>query len=893
MKKTNKKISKLLKVSLLLCMIFSQLASPIKVLADQVVPSYNLDIVLDDKADEDVTNDEFVVTSNGTKELVVDENYIIEIIRSFKYVDGSLYEEENSTSYMLETGASLTNGVSVLHETFGYNGVSYTDVNVYEVVDDTIDISTYLQEEYPELLASEKVEKIMYASFGDGEGEEISLNKTSLEFVVDGAVCDSTEGYKCNVTKNDISNLVKINYNLEKGNFNPNKKYYTLLKVNGVAIDLITSDIDSQLNEFEIDFSKMLPGVYNVEYLVADEGNNAVVSDKIEFTYVDEVLEGEEELDRLDFMVNSTMSLELFYNYTVLTDLEKEELGNEYAFLDTPIAFAFDELVEFNQGELVSSYNMFDEEGNRYHAITSEQLIGAFNDESISYKVGDVLAELQSVLDEFYYASASVVDADGNKVNETSFISNGMKLLLDVYGNILEYDFLVYGDVDGGFVEKSDISALIDKTLNNNFSYYDTLNLDLNADGKIDIVDISILGLNVYSQEFYVGEYELTDTITGVLESEDEEVIVGDSFEVLLSFDGFEVDYFNAIEGNLVYDSEALSLDKIEVLDDLFVGNYLNNRFIYASEELFDQNEVSFVKLTFTSLAVGTQKISVSDLTLVSDGILFGETKTNELEIIVNRPLHTDANLKSLTSSVGYFDKAFDSEVLEYTLYVDSSVYSVTLGGELSDEYATTEDFKQYVLTGDNTIISINVTAEDGTVKTYKVTVRKIYKSSNNNLSNLVIEGYDIDFNKDVLEYNITVGSDVTSLDISAIVEHGGAWAKIEGNENFQEGENVVTITVYAENGSAKTYKLIVNKEKIEGTPVVEENDNNVNTEKVVIIILIILVVIGLLYLIFKKDEEEDAPRIEQIKPKKEPEVKHSEVDKNIDNNKNKYKDKK
>ena len=125
MKKANKKISRLLKVTLLLCMIFSQLASPIEVLADQIVPSYNIDMVLDTE------NDKFVVTSNGTKELVEDENYILEITRSFMYTDNTLNEEENKTTYSLVLGGSLNTGIDVEHETFIYNGVSYIDINVY------------------------------------------------------------------------------------------------------------------------------------------------------------------------------------------------------------------------------------------------------------------------------------------------------------------------------------------------------------------------------------------------------------------------------------------------------------------------------------------------------------------------------------------------------------------------------------------------------------------------------------------------------------------------------------------------------------------------------------------------------------------------------------------
>lgn len=868
MEKANKKISRLLKVTLLLCMIFSQLATPIEVLADQIVPSYNIDMVLDTE------NDKFVVTSNGTKELVEDENYILEIIRSFKYTDGTLNEEENKKAYSLVLGSSLNTGVDIEHETFTYNGVSYIDVNVYEITDDTIDFSTYTEEDYRTLLTTDKVENIMNTSFEEG----VSYNDTGITFEVtgDSVVCDTTEGYKCNVTLNETNNIVGIKYTLTTGDFNPNKTYYTALKVNGIVTDYIDGDL-------EVDFSKLLPGVYNVEYSVRDSENNEIISNIIEFTYT-----SEEEIDRIAFIQNAEFSQEVFYSYTTLTEEEKDTLGNDYRFLDSPLAFIFDSLVLANSETISTDYNLFDED-IRYHVVTGEKLLGAFYEGYDAYKVSDVLENLKVELPQ---TTIFVVDAEGNEVEETAYVENGMKLVVNILGETLEYDFLVYGDVDGSYVENSDLTTLIDKVLNNNFSYYDTYNLDLNGDSVIDIKDISILGVNLYDQDYTMYEFTPVDTVISIIESDKEELYAEETFEVILSLDGFSEDYINAIEGYVTYDNTALRLDKIEKLNELFLGNSLDNRFIYASTETYSTNNEGLVRLTFTALTEGTHKVSVTDLSLLADGVTVATVNSNELEIKVNRQLHSDANLKSLTSSVGYFNKSFDSETLEYTLYVDSYVNYVTLSGEVNDEYATTEDFKEYALTGDNTQISVNVTAEDGTVRTYKVNVVKVYKSSNNNLKNITIEGYEIDFDKDILEYEITVGSDVTSLDISALVEDYSAWAKIEGNENFQEGENIVTITVYAQDGSTKTYRLLVNKEKAKETTVViddeeDEEENNINTEKVVIIILIILVVIGLLYLIFKKDEDEDEPRIEQIKPKKENEPKVEEVKSNNNNNKN------
>ena len=898
MKRTNKKINKLLKITLLLCMIFSQLATPIEVLAAEIVPSYELDLMLDTKEDEDPSNDEFVVKNIGDKELVVDESYIVEVVRSFKYKDG---ETKQNIEYALVLGSELTLGYAISHETFAYNGVSYVDVNVYEVTDEMIDISTYPIEDYEKLLTTESVENIMSASFEEG----ITSNKTSLEYVVtgDNVLCDNTDGYKCKVTKTeDENNLVKINYTLETGDFNPNKEYYVILKVNGVVSNLINEDINLVPSDLEVDFAKLLPGVYNVEFEVRDENNSKVISNVIEFTYEKVLAEGEEPevIDKVEFIKNAELSGEVFYNYTMLTDEEKELLGNDYKFLDNPLAFVFDTLVksnvENNGGSISSNYNLFDEDNNRYHVITSEKLLGAFDEETEAHKVSAVLEELRNAIVELPLVELFIVDENGKTVKSTSYIENGMKLVAKIFGETLEYEFLVYGDVDGGYVEHSDLLELINKVLNNNLSFFDKYNLDFNKDSKIDINDISILGTYLFEKDYVTYEFDVTDTITPVIVSDKEEIFVGETFELLLSLNGFTDNYINAIEGLVDYDKETLTLNSIELVNnEIFVGNSLENRFIYASDYLFDTNDEVILKLTFTGNVEGTHKISVNGMNLIADGVVVAaNTSSNEVEIVVNRALHSDATLKSLTASVGRFDKAFASDVYEYTLYVDSSVKRVTIGGELNDEFATTEDLKEYILTGNVTQISIDVTAEDGTLNTYRVNVVKVYKSSNNNLYSLTIEGYEIDFDKNKLEYEITVGSDVTSLDISAVVEGYGAWVKIEGNENFKEGENIVSITVYAEDGSAKTYKIKVNKEaeKTAEVPTVEDKDSKVNTEKLVIIILIILVVIGLIYLIFKKDEDDAEPRIEQIMPKKENKVKEAKIEEvktnNSSNNSNK-----
>ena len=173
-----------------------------------------------------------------------------------------------------------------------------------------------------------------------------------------------------------------------------------------------------------------------------------------------------------------------------------------------------------------------------------------------------------------------------------------------------------------------------------------------------------------------------------------------------------------------------------------------------------------------------------------------------------------------------------------------------------------------YELTEDKTTAIITVTAEDGSTKVYTVYIIKekppvvptpvvYYYSSNNYLKTLEAKGYEIKFDRDTLVYELSVKNDVKSLDITAIAEDSRSRVEITGNENFKTGKNTVIISVKAENGDVREYKLIVNrKNTTTTTTLTEEEESGSTAEKVVIIILIVLVVLGLLYLIFKKDDD-------------------------------------
>ncbi len=90
-------------------------------------------------------------------------------------------------------------------------------------------------------------------------------------------------------------------------------------------------------------------------------------------------------------------------------------------------------------------------------------------------------------------------------------------------------------------------------------------------------------------------------------------------------------------------------------------------------------------------------------------------------------------------------------------------------------------------------------------------------KSSNNNLANLGINPNDFSgFKPGTTTYNVTVPNDVAEVDVYAKSQDAKAKVSGTGKVNLQEGENKVTVTCKAENGSSKTYIINITRSALE-----------------------------------------------------------------------------
>ncbi|MCI8778513.1 MAG: cadherin-like beta sandwich domain-containing protein [Bacilli bacterium] len=92
----------------------------------------------------------------------------------------------------------------------------------------------------------------------------------------------------------------------------------------------------------------------------------------------------------------------------------------------------------------------------------------------------------------------------------------------------------------------------------------------------------------------------------------------------------------------------------------------------------------------------------------------------------------------------------------------------------------------------------------------------QVEKSSNNYLSALTIEGYEIDFNKQKYNYNIKIDDNVNTLDVKLELEDSKASYIVTGADDLEKNNYKVKIEVTAENGEKVIYTINAKRSKVE-----------------------------------------------------------------------------
>ena len=235
-------------------------------------------------------------------------------------------------------------------------------------------------------------------------------------------------------------------------------------------------------------------------------------------------------------------------------------------------------------------------------------------------------------------------------------------------------------------------------------------------------------------------------------------------------------------------------------------------------------------------------------------------------EIIVTREDNRSSNnyLKNLNISNGEFK--FDKKVNEYAVTVKNEVENINVTGEVKDSKSKVTGLGNYKLKEGINNITIKVTAETGSVRTYTLKVTRIVKNNtvipNNNLKSLTINNYQINFDKNVVLYNITIENE-KSLEFNYETESADSSVVINGNESLKNG-SVITVKVTAIDGSTKEYKFNIskNEEIKKDEPIVPHEKVQISKTRIIklvvacisiVIIIISVIILGIINVLKKK----------------------------------------
>jgi len=267
------------------------------------------------------------------------------------------------------------------------------------------------------------------------------------------------------------------------------------------------------------------------------------------------------------------------------------------------------------------------------------------------------------------------------------------------------------------------------------------------------------------------GENFLVVTVTAEDEVTTSEYVV--ILNVLLGTDTTTAVF--QVDGNDVSDGDVVELAEETTEVDVTVETTDAD----ASFEIFGADE----------LVVGENVLTVS--VTAADGETFAD-----FQVILVVPQSTNTELETFTIN--------GSDVVDGdTFETDSGVSSVEVVVETLKPEATFEIFGgSNLIVGENEL-KVTVTAADGTTTTDYTVI--IFVPSSDSTAKISVDGLET-ISGDV----VTVEKETASVEVSVETSNEFATVLVAGNEDLVEGDNIVTVTVTAQDGSTSQYIFTV-----------------------------------------------------------------------------------
>lgn len=267
-----------------------------------------------------------------------------------------------------------------------------------------------------------------------------------------------------------------------------------------------------------------------------------------------------------------------------------------------------------------------------------------------------------------------------------------------------------------------------------------------------------------------------------------------------------------------------------------------------VSESNNSTNNSGVNNSNYTSTSTNTSK---SNTTVTTDK----NESNSEISTTSTNKKSSNANLSNLGIKPNDFS-GFKASVTSYNVTVPESVEEISIYATAQDSKATVSGTGNKKLeTGKNTV-TVTVTAEDGTKKTYTINITrgKTEESEevstdvqSRGLSELKIANLTLspEFETNVYEYTVKYIGEDTKLDITTVATDEDYIVEVTGNEDLKEGENIITILVSDEDGNnVAIYQVIVNKSLVDEEALQREQAEKERKNKIIIGSIVAAVVV-------------------------------------------------
>lgn len=885
MKKLGKSLSFFTKIMLVVGLLISNLSSLSIVFAAETTIDIN---VVEDKLNIEYLDE----LADEVKKVKVN------VYENYTYLDGTNYIDEVTSlegkvsSYVISFNELEE---TVEDETETNEEVVIENTEVETTTEDT-NVENVVEEGNAEDVSKGSNEETVVTQGDEVLGDEAgSLDETTndkeISLVVDSILSDVVfDGqYDVRVEIIDItdeSNVSKIDsriYSME------------VLHESGLELTVVDANTNEELvlndGRYAIDYTspkvrvvaKLLAGGLNPKDMFIYNQNDYYAEDLIKEAFTSEIdfsgrLYGEYtipvavELEKYNRDTNEYELVEFSEE-----DLKLDVLYGEYELNTLAMNFATEELVLNDSYEFFGNtkdgvvYVLLNENKNNTMLDLYNIANYMFNgDEYITFDLSN--DEYQNIVSTYDETTATMslndmlagIDLDDSVV--LSLINDGLTVT---------YKVIVAGDINNdNALTHDDLDVMINQVLGNEDDDVERSDL-YDKNGEVNILDVIYLDQVIRTGDWNTIITEENISIDSELKVVESDIISGQKFTVehIVKLSDYAI---NGVAGLFTYDDSALQLESIEVVNE-WSGNNNDDQFLY----------------------VGEDSLELPVIEDAEDEVVDSENTENEGNVNDD----TNVDLEDGTTE----EKVEENEITEVVTedyVVVRAVFTALKSGTHTINLENAEYFNENVYYG----VSEEVVEVEVVVNT----------SDNNNLSSLTVAGQNIVLIDGQLAYEITVGNDVTVVDVEAMVENVAAnITSIVAPEELVEGENIVTVTVTAENGDVKVYTIKVIREESteeETTTQVnnnyqdytdnneEEDDNVVVTEpeeddeddddkkveeesdlsRIVIIILILLVIAGLIYLIFKDDEDEETKTTNREINKLRKEEKELEVEKEV-----------